>query len=40
MKTLDAQSRFEYARAAIAVLRALRLMDKKMRYHGSRAQSD
>jgi hypothetical protein len=33
VKTLDAQSRLEYGRAAIAVLRALRLINGKMRYH-------
>src|SRR5882724_7049332 len=32
MKAIDAQARLEYARAAVAVLRALRVMDKTMRY--------
>jgi hypothetical protein len=32
MKTLDVQARLEYARAAVAVLRALRISDSKMRY--------
>jgi hypothetical protein len=30
--TLDVQARLEYARAAVAVLRALRIVDKTMRY--------
>ncbi|RXF75532.1 hypothetical protein [Hansschlegelia zhihuaiae] len=29
---IDVQARLEYARAAVAVLRALRIMDTKMRY--------
>jgi hypothetical protein len=33
MKTLDAQARLEYGRAAIAVLRALRLKNVTMRYN-------
>jgi len=32
MKTLDVQSRLEYARAAVAVLRALQVTNGKMRY--------
>jgi hypothetical protein len=32
MKTLDVQARLEYARAAVAVLRALRTADRTMRY--------
>ena len=32
-KTLDVQARLEYARAAVAVLRALRIMDATMRYN-------
>ena len=32
MKTLDVQARLEYARAAVAVLRALQISDTKMRY--------
>ncbi len=32
MKTLDVQARLEYARAAVAVLRALRISDSTMRY--------
>jgi hypothetical protein len=32
MKTLDVQARLEYARAAVAVLRALRIADITMRY--------
>jgi len=32
MKRLDVQARLEYARAAVAVLRALQISDKKMRY--------
>ena len=32
MKTLDIQARLEYARAAVAALRALRITDKTMRY--------
>jgi hypothetical protein len=32
MKTLDVQARLEYARAAVAVLRALRIADRTMRY--------
>jgi hypothetical protein len=31
MKTIDVQARLEYARAAVAVLRALRIADKTMR---------
>ena len=33
MKTLDTQSRLEYARAAIAVLRTLKLLDTKIQYN-------
>ena len=33
MKTLDVQARLEYARAAVAVLRALRIADRTMRYN-------
>ena len=33
MKPLDVQTRLEYARAGVAVLRALTLTDKTMRYH-------
>ena len=32
MKTLDVQARLEYARAGVAVLRALKLADRTMRY--------
>jgi hypothetical protein len=32
MKTLDVQARLEYARAAVAVLRALQISNTKMRY--------
>ena len=32
VKTLDVQARLEYARAAVAVLRALRIADRTMRY--------
>lgn len=32
MKTLDVQARLEYARAAVAVLRALKIADRTMRY--------
>ncbi len=32
MKTLDVQARLEYARAAVAVLRALRIAGQTMRY--------
>jgi hypothetical protein len=32
MKTLDVQARLDYARAAVAVLRALKIADKTMRY--------
>jgi hypothetical protein len=32
VKTLDVQARLEYARAAVAVLRALRISETKMRY--------
>ncbi len=32
MKTLDVQARLEYARAAVAVIRALRIADGTMRY--------
>jgi hypothetical protein len=32
MRTLDVQARLEYARAAVAVLRALRIMDATMTY--------
>ena len=32
MRTIDAQARLEYARAAVAVLRALKITDRKMRY--------
>lgn len=32
MKTLDVQARLEYERAAVAVLRALRIADRTMRY--------
>lgn len=32
MKTLDVQARLEYARAAVAVLRAFRIADGTMRY--------
>ncbi len=31
-KTLDVQARLEYARAAVAVLRSLRIADRTMRY--------
>jgi hypothetical protein len=34
MKTLDVQARLEYARAGVAVLRALGITDTSMRYHG------
>lgn len=33
MKTLDVQARLEYARAGVAVLRALQIRDGKMRYN-------
>jgi hypothetical protein len=33
MKTLDVHARLEYARAAVAVLRALKISDQKMRYN-------
>jgi hypothetical protein len=33
MKPLDVQARLEFARAGAAVLRALALVDKTMRYH-------
>ena len=33
MKTLDVQARLEYGRAAISVLRALKIADRTMRYH-------
>lgn len=33
MKTLNVQDRLEYARCAVAVIRALKITDKKMRYH-------
>jgi hypothetical protein len=32
MKTLDVQARLEYARAAVAVLRALKIAHRTMRY--------
>lgn len=32
MKTLDVQARLEYGRAAVAVLRALKIADRTMRY--------
>ncbi len=32
MNTLDVQARLEYARAAVAVLRSLRIADRTMRY--------
>ena len=32
-KPLDVQARLEYARAAVAVLRALKLSDSRMRYN-------
>jgi len=32
VKTLDVQARLEYGRAAVAVLRALQISDRKMRY--------
>ncbi|MGI8840229.1 MAG: hypothetical protein ACR2F8_05535 [Caulobacteraceae bacterium] len=32
MKTIDVQARLECARAAVAVLRALQITDKTMRY--------
>ena len=32
MQQLDVQARLEYARAAVAVLRALRITDRTMRY--------
>lgn len=34
MKTLDVQDRLEYARAAVAVLRALPIAEAKMTYRG------
>ena len=33
MKTLDVQARLEYARAAVAVLRALKTTKREMTYH-------
>jgi hypothetical protein len=33
VKTLDVQARLEYARAAVAVLRALKQTDRTMRYN-------
>ncbi len=33
MKTLDVQAKLEYARAAVAVLRALQISDRTMRYN-------
>ena len=32
VKTLDVQDRLEYARAAVAVLRALKILDRTMRH--------
>ena len=34
MKTLNVQDRLEYARCAVAVLRALKIVDQGMRYEG------
>jgi hypothetical protein len=33
LRKLDVQARLEYARAGVAVLRALQIMGKTMRYH-------